>query len=257
MKQLLITTLLTLGYLSVNAQSKATYSDGVLTVNGVRYEFALVEAGTFTMGATTKTDYTNDNEFPAHEVTLTNNYYMGKTEVSQALWKAVMGTNPSHFKGDNLPVEQVSYYDCLVFIGNLNLLTGKEFRLPTEAEWEFAARGGNKSRHYRYSGSNDIDEVAWYKANSDYETHDVATKKPNELGLYDMSGNVSEWCEDWLGEYSASAQTNPTGPKSGIFRVRRGGEKGDEASWCVPSYRYHAEPGESAFCLGFRLALTE
>jgi formylglycine-generating enzyme required for sulfatase activity len=239
-------------------QSKENAPKETITVNGVSFEMVKVEAGTFTMGGTPEMEDKFDYAKPVHKVTITRNFYIGETEVTQALWEAVMGSNPSWFEGNaNRPVESVTWNDCQTFIKKLNAATGKKFRLPTEAEWEFAARGGNKSRHYRYSGSNDIDEVAWYKANSDYETHDVAMKKPNELGLYDMSGNVSEWCEDWLGEYSASAQTNPTGPKSGIFRVRRGGEKGDEASWCVPSYRYHAEPGESAFCLGFRLAFTE
>ena len=256
MKQLLITALLTLGYLSVNAQSKATYSDGVLTVNGVHYEFALVEAGTFTMGATTKTDYTNDNEFPAHEVTLTNNYYMGKTEVSQALWKAVMGTNPSHFKGDNLPVEQVSYYDCLVFIGNLNLLTGKEFRLPTEAEWEFAARGGNKSKNYQYSGTNSWEDL-WTVPESKKTTHDVASKVPNELGIYNMSGNVSEWCNDYYGEYDSAPQTNPTGGSDVTACVYRGGSWDTFDAACRVTKRFSQAPSwASDYGLGLRIVLT-
>ena len=256
MKHFLITSMLALGCLSANAQSKATYSDGVLTVNGVRYEFALVEAGTFTMGATTKTDYTYDNEFPAHEVTLTNNYYMGKTEVSQALWKAVMGTNPSHFKGDNLPVEQVSYYDCLVFIGNLNLLTGKEFRLPTEAEWEFAARGGNKSKNYQYSGTNSWEDL-WTVPESKKTTHDVASKVPNELGIYNMSGNVSEWCNDYYGEYDSAAQTNPTGGSDVTACVYRGGSWDTFDAAGRVTKRSSQDPSwASDYGLGLRLVIT-
>ena len=151
-----------------------------------------VRGGTFTMGATSEQEVDAfGDEKPAHEVTLSD-YYIGKTEVTQALWKAVMGNNPSYFEGENLPVECISWHDCKTFISKLNALTGKNFRMPTEAEWEYAARGGSKSRGYKYSGSNTLDDVAWYSGNSDSETHEVGTKSPNELGLYDMSGNVSE-----------------------------------------------------------------
>ncbi len=257
MKQLLLTTLLALGCLSVNAQSKASYTDGTLTVNGVRYEFALVESGTFTMGRPeVKAD---ENEYAGHQVTLTS-YYLGKTEVTQALWKAVMGNNPSHFKGDNKPVEHVSWNYCQTFIARLNLMTGMNFRLPTEAEWEFAARGGNKSRNYESSGSNDLNEVGWYTRNSGNTTHDVATKKPNELGIYDMSGNVWEWCNDWHGWYSGDAQSNPTGPESGSFRTLRGGSWDDD--WeCHSVARYASMPTNSDLIevgkLGFRLCISE
>jgi len=178
------------------------------------------------MGATPEMENPWDDENPAHQVTLTKDYYMGETQVTQALWQTVMGYNPSYFKGDNLPVEDVSWDDCQEFIIKLNEKTGKKFRLPTEAEWEFAARGGNKSKHTPYSGSSNIDAVAWYDGNSDSKTHPVATKQANELGIYDMSGNVWEWCSDWFGNYSSSAQTNPTGANSGTIRVLRGG------GWC-------------------------
>ena len=191
--------------------------------DGVSIKMIKVEGGTFTMGATDEqgTDPDSD-EFPPHQVTLSN-FSIGETEVTQGLWKAVMGNNPSNFTGDNLPVEEVSWDDCQLFIAKLNQLTGRNFRLPTEAEWEYAARGGNKSKGYKYAGSNTIDNVAWYKDNSGDKTHPVGSKAPNELGLYDMNGNVWEWCQDWFGDYSSSAQTNPTGPASGELRVNRGG----------------------------------
>lgn len=181
-------------------------------VGGVSFDMVWVEGGTFRMGATSEQGSDAwGGEKPVHSVTLSG-YYIGKTEVTQALWKAVMGSNPSEFKGDNLPVEQVSWDDCQEFIRKLNSLTGQHFRLPTEAEWEFACRGGNNSCGYKYSGSNDIDNVAWYFDNSGHKTHPVGTKAQNELGIYDMSGNVWEWCSDWYGNYSSGAQTNPKGP---------------------------------------------
>ena len=166
--------------------------------NGVSFTMIPVEGGTFTRGATSEMTEPSDWEKPTHQVTLSS-YYIGETEVTQALWKAVMGSNPSWFKGDDLPVEKVSWDDCQTFISKLNALTGKNFRLPTEAEWEFAARGGNQSRHTQFSGSSRIDDVAWYDGNSGDKTHPVKTKQPNELGIYDMTGNVWEWCQDWYG----------------------------------------------------------
>jgi formylglycine-generating enzyme required for sulfatase activity len=240
------------------------------TVNGVSFDLMKVEAGTFTMGATPemKEEYDDEEvyeeEKPAHQVTLTNNYYLGKTEVTLALWKAVMGSNPSYlyFKGDNRPVVEVSWDDCQEFISKLNAATGKRFRLPTEAEWEFAARGGNNSKHYKYSGSDNMDDVAWYDDSSGEGPHDVATKQPNELGIYDMSGNVWEWCSDWYGEYRSSSQTNPSGPNSGSFRVARGGSW-DCGSWgsiawfCRSFVRFYFTPDDSSYNLGLRLALSE
>ena len=183
--------------------------------NGINIEMVKVEAGSFNMGATPEMQAPYEVEKPVHRVTLTNNYYIGKYEVTQALWQAVMGSNPSYFKGDDLPVEQVSWNDCQDFISKLNAMTGKRFRLPSEAEWEYAARGGKKSRGYQYSGSNTLGDVAWYEGNSGSKTHAVGTKQPNELGIYDMTGNVSEWCQDWYGSYSSSPQTNPIGAVSG------------------------------------------
>ena len=226
------------------------------TANGVTFTMLPVEGGTFTMGATAEMTNPYSDEKPTHQVTLSS-YCMGETEVTQALWKAVMGSNPSNWKGDDLPVEQVSWNDCQTFLTKLNALTGKTFRLPTEAEWEYAARGGNKSSGTQYSGSNNLDEVAWYSSNSSSKTHPVKTKKANELGLYDMSGNVWEWCQDWYGSYSSSAQTNPTGPSSGSYRVYRGGSWYGVAWFCRSSCRYYCTPGNSNYYLGFRLALSE
>ena len=216
-----------------------------------------VSGGTFTMGATSEQgiDAYND-EKPTHSVTLSS-FYLCKYEVTQALWQAVMGENPSNLKGDNLPVEQVSWDDCQTFITRLNNLTGKNFRLPTEAEWEYAARGGNRSRGYKYSGSNVLSDVAWYDDNSGDKTHPVGSKSPNELGLYDMSGNVREWCSDWYGTYSSTAQTNPTGSSSGSLRVLRGGSWFSVARNCRSSSRHHDVPDGRFYLLGLRLALSQ
>ena len=239
-------------------------NDEIITVNGVTFKMVVVEGGTFTMGATAEqgSDYYS-NEKPTHQVTLSG-YSIGETEVTQALWQAVMGSNPSHFTDDlNRPVEQVSWDDCQTFITKLNELTGKTFRLPTEAEWEYAARGGNKSQGYKYAGSNTLDEVAWYWDNipsqtsgtEGYGTQPVATKAPNELGLYDMSGNVYEWCQDWYGSYSSESQTNPTGPASGSYRTHRSGYWGSDAVFCRVSYRGYINPLYAMQSRGLRLAL--
>lgn len=227
-----------------------------IRIGDVNFVMVKVSGGTFTMGATPEMKDPADDEKPTHKVTLSS-YYIGETEVTQALWKAVMGSNPSEFKGDDLPVESVSWDDCQTFISRLNALTGKRFRLPTEAEWEFAARGGNQSRHTQYSGSSRIDDVAWYDDNSGWETHPVKTKQPNELGIYDMTGNVWEWCQDWDGRYSSDAQTNPSGASSGAFRVFRGGNWGDTPSECRSSDRNGHTPVWSNFCLGLRLVLSQ
>ena len=244
---------------STNALSSSgsSQSGNTLTIpvkNGINIEMIKVEAGSFNMGATPEMqDPHDDYEKPVHRVTLTNNYYIGKYEVTQALWQAVMGSNPSKFKGDDLPVETVSWNDCQDFISKLNAMTGKKFRLPTEAEWEYAARGGKKSRGYKYSGSNTLDDVAW--CYTDYMTHVVGTKQPNELGIYDMSGNVWEWCHDRCGSYSSSPQTNPTGAVSGSERVRRGGDSYDGD--CRSSSRRCGPPANPFIYIGLRLVLSE
>ena len=242
--------------LSSDNKSSAFANVLPITVNGITFNMIKVDGGTFTMGATPEQENPHQFEEPTHQVTLSS-YYIGETEVTQELWKAVMGNNPSNFKGDNLPVENVSWEDSQTFIGKLNDLTGKRFRLPTEAEWEYAARGGKRSNHTQYSGSSNIDDVAWYSGNSGSKTHPVKTKKPNELGLYDMSGNVNEWCQDWYGSYSSNAQTNPTGPGSGAYRVFRGGTWSIFGWFCRSSFRGNSSPGYRYDTIGFRLALSE
>ncbi len=225
------------------------------TVAGVTFNMMPVAGGTFTMGFTGVNPDSDDKiALPAHQVTLSP-YSIGETEVTQALWEAVMGSNPSYYDGDmNRPVESVSWNDCQQFITQLNQMTGMTFRLPTEAEWEFAARGGNMSHGYTYAGSNTINDVAWYD-NSVSTTQPVGQKAPNELGLYDMSGNVWEWCNDYYGEYSADAQTNPTGPESGEERIARGGAFFNADTGHRVWFRNHAHADQTAEGLGFRLAL--
>ncbi|MBR3831523.1 MAG: formylglycine-generating enzyme family protein [Muribaculaceae bacterium] len=243
-------------------------------------EMVYVKGGTFTMGATSEqgTSEPYDDEYPTHQVTLSD-FYIGKYEVTQQLWEYVMkysgtaadgttmsayasdvwlGSNPSssYGVGDYYPAYYVSWEDIVnIFIPRLNKITGKTFRLPTEAEWEYAARGGNKSKGYKYSGSNTIGDVAWYTSNSSSKTHQVGTKAPNELGLYDMSGNVYEWCSDRYGSYTSSSQTNPTGPSSGSYRVLRGGSWNGNAQYCRVSYRHFSSPDGRYYGGGFRLVL--
>ena len=248
---------------TVGNQSPTPQPSGTTTytVNGVSFKMVSVSGGTFKMGAqntdSSGSNYDADaytNESPVHNVTLSD-YSIGETEVTQALWEAVMGTNPSNWLGDNRPVETVSWNDCQEFITKLNQATGKTFRPPTEAEWEFAARGGTKSQGYKYSGSNTIGDVAWYPKNSGDKTHEVGTKQANELGLYDMSGNVWEWCSDWCGNYSSSAQSDPSGPSTGSYRVNRGGGWSHAAGSCRVSYRGSFTPAFAGSYLGLRLAL--
>jgi formylglycine-generating enzyme required for sulfatase activity len=206
-------------------------------------EFVKVEGGTFTMG--------NGNE--ANQVELSS-FYMQKTEVTRELWQAVMGSNPSSDKAwKDFPVTGVSWHDCQKFIKKLNAITGKKYRLPTEAEWEYAARGGKLSKGYKFAGSDEIDEVAWHSGNSNSKVHPVAEKKPNELGLYDMSGNVWEWCADWYGVYRLKAQKDPIGPDNGSARVIRGGSWSSDAGGCLVAYRNYRFPVNGFSSEGFRL----
>lgn len=249
-------------------------AEKTFTVKGngktVTFKMRLVEAGTFEMGK----DAGGNDETPVHSVTLTKDYYMGETEVTQALWYAVMGQSPtsgyrnlwnsSAKQGDNYPAYYISYEDCQQFLTKLNQMTGQKFRFPTEAEWEFAAKGGTKSNGYTYAGSNTIGDVAWYEENSydlgssnaNYGTHAVKTKQPNELGLYDMSGNVQEWCYDWYGSYSIFAKTtNPTGPTTGSNRVARGGGWLSSDTYCRCAKRNSNSPSFQGYYIGLRLAL--
>ena len=216
-----------------------------------------VEGGTFMMGAMEGDTQVYDNEKPAHEVTLTYNYYIAQTEVTQALWKAVMGNNPSTMIGDDLPVNNVLWEEADAFVKRLSQMTGYTFHLPTEAEWEFAARGGKKSKGYLYAGSDDVDEVAWYANNSGGKTHAVGTKKPNELGIYDMSGNAWEWCSDWLAPYSAEAQVNPVGPATGEYHVYHGGGWNHGQRYARSSHRRTTTQGYVKTALGLRVAIRE
>jgi formylglycine-generating enzyme required for sulfatase activity len=198
------------------------------------------------------------NEKPVHSVTVSD-FYIGKYEVTQKQWKAIMGastslSNPSKFKGNNLPVESVSWNDVQKFIKKLNQKTGKLYRLPTEAEWEYAVRGDSTGSTTKYASSNNVDVVAWYSGNSGSKTHTVGTKQANELGIYDMNGNVWEWCSDWFGSYRSRGQSNPLGATSGSYRVYRGGSWYNLASNCRGETRYRSSPGYRHDILGFRLA---
>ena len=238
------------------------------TVNGATFNMMIVKGGSFMMGCTPEIEQVwEDMDFmkPVHEVKVFT-FGIGETEVTQELWESVMGANnPSYWKGLKRPVESVTQDDCLAFITKLNQLTGETFRLPTEAEWEFAARGGNLSQGYQYSGSSDVEEVAWYVSNcrnpetDRIETHPVATKKANELGLYDMSGNVYELCQDWYDKdyYSVSPLVNPQGPssKGSWGRTLRGGSVYFTKAYCTVAFRTYWEGAYEQY-RGFRLALT-
>ncbi len=266
------------GYITIPTENtnkgwavKTPPNEQEFTVSGngktVTFKMIKVAAGTFQMGSTSG----ESNEKPVHSVTLTKNYYMGETEVTQALWYAVMGLSPTssgsswsstYGLSDNKPAYYISYEDCEQFLAKLNQLTGTNFRFPTEAEWEYAAKGGSKSKGYTYAGSNTIGDVAWYSGNAvgsgydpTYGTQEVKTKQPNELGLYDMSGNVWEWCYDWYGSYPSGAQTDPTGASSGSYRVYRGGCWGDIAGLCRTARRANLTPSYRSDGVGFRLAL--
>lgn len=257
--------------LQSNINSKLGESqDMVFDVNGVSFKMVNVEGGSFWMGAQNddpkERNYDKvawDNESPVHHVTL-DSFLLGETVVTQALRRAVMGEEPLFTrtwkdelgKGDEYPAYGVDWYDLNQFIKRLNEITGKCFRLPTEAEWEFAARGGVKSRGFRFAGSDDLDAVGWYEDNSGAKSHPVKGKKPNELGLYDMSGNMWEWCNDWYGQYSAEPQINPAGPPKRWFWVLRGGSWLNEADACRTANRHRYIEGVDHNILCFRLALS-
>jgi TonB family protein len=228
-----------------------TVESAIAQKDPLNHEMVFVEGGTFQMGSETG----EADERPVHSVTLSS-FKIGKFEVTQAQWKAVMGNNPSDFKGcDDCPVETVSWYDVHDFILKLNAKTGMNYRLPTEAEWEYAARGGKSSKGYTYSGSNDLNAVAWNRENSGSKTHSVGGNHANELGVCDMTGNVWEWCSDWYGLYNSYSETNPTGASSGQYRVLRGGSWYYSAISCHTAFRNRFFPGLSNYDYGFRLVL--
>lgn len=227
------------------------------------FEMIPVESGTFLMGAQKDLserdnydEYAYPIESPVHSVTI-NAYYIGKFEVTQAQWFAAMGNNPSSVQGDNLPVENITWEQVQEFITRLNQMSGKNFRLPTEAEWEFAAKGGKKTNNYKYSGFSVLAACGWYYSNSESTIHEIGSKYPNELGIYDMSGNVREWCNDWFANYPTYAENNPQGPSSGNLKINRGGSWTTSAINCRNSYRHTDFPNEASNDLGFRLALSE
>ncbi len=217
---------------------------------GISMEFMPIPAGSFQMGSTS-----NDDEKPVHQVTLSKPFWMAKTEVTQAQWRQVMGSNPSNFKGDTLPVETVSWNDAVKFCEKLTeqeqkagrLPEGFEYTLPTEAQWEYACRAGTTGDH-----AGTLDAMAWYEENSGRQPHPVGTRQPNAWGLYDMHGNVWEWCLDWHGNYASGNAVDPQGALSGSLRVIRGGSWFDLASICWSAFRYFNSPGGTNFILGFR-----
>lgn len=232
-----------------DVQSKTSKSDST------GMEFVLVQPGTFQMGS----DDGDADEKPIHSVTISRPFYIGKYEVTQKQWRDVMGTNPSRFRGDTHPVENVSWIDALEFIQKLNEKEGTtKYRLPTEAEWEFAARGGTQSNGYKFAGSNNVADVAVYSENSGSQTKPVGSKRPNELGVYDMSGNVNEWCSDWYGAYSGSVERDPKGPSSGLGLVLRGGSFASGDDYCRVAFRYYYYPNNFnplnrySYLVGFR-----
>jgi len=216
----------------------------------------LVQGGTFSMGSFAGQPGADQDETPAHQVTLSN-FYIGKYEVTQEEWEVVMGSNPSYLIGAKNPVERISWDDCEEFLTRLSELTGRKFRFPTEAEWEYAAIGGSQSQGYTFSGNNKINAVAWYEDNSGFKSHAVGGKDPNELGLYDMSGNVMEWCQDWYGSYDAASQVNPVGPTDGEYRVARGGSWNFKENDCRAKLRNYGPPMTRRYFIGLRLAASE
>ena len=231
--------------------------NGVFTVNGVTFKLIKVPKGTFTMGSKSTDDTVEENERPTRMVTISD-FCIGETEVTQQLWQAVMGSNPSKIVGENLPVVNVSWNDCQDFISKLNEMTGLWFRLPTEAEWEYAARGGQKSQGFVYAGSNTLSEVGWFTFNSNNSLHEVKQLQPNELGIYDMSGNVWEWCQDWFSAsyYQTSEEFNdPVGPSKGFMRVIRGGRYNWLGYDCRVARREGENPQRNDVVIGLRLAI--
>lgn len=239
MKKLFCLTLNAIMFVSVTLAQNLT----IPVKDGLYIEMVKVEAGSFNL--------------PNCRITLPDDFYIGKYEVTQALWQAVMGSNPSEFKGDDLPVECVSWKECQKFISKLDSITGKRFRLPSEAEWEYATRGGKKSRGHKYRSAKSLDKVAWYVRNSDFRTHVVGTKKANELEIHDMNGNVAEWCQGWMEYYAGFTLGDLSDLNSGKTHIARGGNYGENVEWFG-----HLAPRKICrsyqnYGIGLRLALSE
>ena len=240
-----------MSYLEWLAQEPVEY---IVPGTDVKFTMIAVPPKRYVQGATLEQVGSWDDEFPTHDANI-DGFFIGQTEVTQELWQAVMGTNPARFRGEELPVEQVSWNDCQLFISRLNAIIGQKFRLPTEAEWELAARGGSSDATTQYSGGHKIDEVAWYVGNSQATTHTVATRKPNKLGIYDMSGNVQEWCQDWYYKYTAVPVDNPKGPQKGTHHIVRGGSWMSDDWGCRTTCRDINTPEASNAYIGLRLAM--
>ena len=261
-KYTLLYILMWLGVANVYAKPKNMIPDSLqvlhFEVNGVLFDMQRVEGGVFMMGGTREQHRESiSTDLPVHTIAL-DAYYMGRTEVTQALWKAVMPewVFVEDMNLPNFPMCYVSWYDCQEFVRRLDSITGLPFRLPTEAEWEFAARGGNKSLGYRFAGSNSTEQVSWGLSNAGFRRHEVGRKLPNELGLYDMTGNVSEWCADWYGPYYIGTEPNPLGAQDGKNKVYRGSSFDNCKENSYISHRYSTDPLESNSYCGLRLALT-
>lgn len=251
-----------LGTNSVSAKTKNTIPDSLqvlrFEVNDIPFSMQRIENGVFLMGGTREQHHERlSTDLPTHTVAL-NAYYISHTEVTQSLWKAVMPEWEimDELNNPNYPITDVSWYDCQVFIHRLDSITGMPFRLPTEAEWEFAARGGNETQGFRFAGGNILDSVSWGLSNGGFRKHTVGLKKPNELGLYDMTGNVSEWCSDWYAPYYIGTEPNPKGPITGDNKIVRGGSFDNCQANSHISYRHYQRPEESTQYCGLRLAMT-
>lgn len=228
-----------------------------ITTKGVTFSLIKVEGGSFQMGGTPEQGKAKTDEYPLHKVTLSD-YYIGETEVTNELWTAIMGRNPSiYFSNPKQPVNNVTWYDCQKFVNRLSSLTGIRFTLPTEAQWEYAARGGNRSRGFKYAGSNKLKNVGWFKSNSKGRVKDVKLLEPNELGIYDMSGNVYEWCSDWYGLYKNGDETDPNGTATGNKKVNRGASAGEKDSFLRVSCRFSYNPNAKFQGLGLRIVAIE
>ena len=255
---LLLAMLYCLPASAAEPKNETAPQEGALFVDSATgIQMAFVKGGCFQMGSVSGDGY--DDEKPVHEVCV-NDLYMGRHEVTQGQWQKVMGSNPSNFRncGSDCPVEKVSWNDVQEFLRKLNSQTGKKYRLPTEAEWEYATRSGGKDEKYAGTGNeNTLVDYAWYKSNSEKKTNPVGRKKPNGLGLYDMSGNVWEWCDDWHGEnyYANSPKDNPQGPAAGSARVLRGGCWGNDPNGTRTTNRYRNNPGKRYSFIGFRLTM--